>query len=474
MTALMGIAAVLLAGTVVPAPTAIVAQGDEVVVTAPAANDEIFGTVEVVGTVNPSAGIQGYFVEITSDIEDLDNAQWTPVTLPGRDPVQDDVIATVDTTAFSDGVYALRLTLVRSDFTTEYAVVSPVLIANSGEAAQAAQPAATEDPNAVVPRPDVENTLPVPVGGQMDVLDPEVAELMAETGMTWMKFQIRWTRGDFSLLTVARDRINFAHENGFRILLSIPGVASELAAGGEQYLAEYAQFVGEVARLGPEAIQIWNEQNIDREWPAGQISGANYVDLLRPAYISIKAVDESVMVITGAPAPTGFFGGCGAGGCDDDVYYSQMAQAGAAEFADCIGVHYNEGILPPTAQGGDPRGEYPTRYLPLMIQRAGFPFRSSDIGLCFSEIGYLSGDGYGQLPAPFAWAANTSVQDQAEWLRDAITVAAQSDYRVELMIVFNINFDRFVEDDPQGGFAIIRPDGSCPACETIASLRSST
>jgi hypothetical protein len=301
-----------------------------------------------------------------------------------------------------------------------------------------------------------------------------VAELMAETGMTWMKFQIRWTRGDFSLLTVARDRINFAHENGFRILLSIPGVASELAAGGEQYLAEYAQFVGEVARLGPEAIQIWNEQNIDREWPAGQISGANYVDLLRPAYISIKAVDESVMVITGAPAPTGFFGGCGAGGCDDDVYYSQMAQAGAAEFADCIGVHYNEGILPPTAQGGDPRGEYPTRYLPLMIQRAGFPFRSSDIGLCFSEIGYLSGDGYGQLPAPFAWAANTSVQDQAEWLRDAITVAAQSDYRVELMIVFNINFDRFVEDDPQGGFAIIRPDGSCPACETIASLRSST
>jgi len=37
--------------------------------------------------------------------------------------------------------------------------------------------------------------------------------------------------------------------------------------------------------------------------------------------------------------------------------------------------------------------------------------------------------------------------------------------------VFNVNFTRFIDGDPQGGYAIIRPDGSCPACESIGSLR---
>ena len=38
-----------------------------------------------------------------------------------------------------------------------------------------------------------------------------------------------------------------------------------------------------------------------------------------------------------------------------------MAQAGAADYADCIGVHYNEGIVPPTATGGDPRALPPIK-----------------------------------------------------------------------------------------------------------------
>ena len=49
--------------------------------------------------------------------------------------------------------------------------------------------------------------------------------------------------------------------------------------------------------------------------------------------------------------------------------------------------------------------------------------------------------------------------------------AGSTSPRVELIIVFNVNFTRFIDGDPQGGYAIIRPDGSCPACETIASLR---
>jgi hypothetical protein len=38
------------------------------------------------------------------------------------------------------------------------------------------------------------------------------------------------------------------------------------------------------------------------------------------------------------------------------------------------------------------------------------------------------------------------------------------------MIVFNINFSGFSGNDPQGGYAIVRPDGNCPACSTLGAV----
>jgi hypothetical protein len=38
------------------------------------------------------------------------------------------------------------------------------------------------------------------------------------------------------------------------------------------------------------------------------------------------------------------------------------------------------------------------------------------------------------------------------------------------MIIWNLDFSEF-EVDPAGGYAIIRPDGGCPACDTLGSLR---
>jgi len=455
------------------------AQSANLNITSPQATITVSGVVDVVGTVNPP-NLQAYFLEVAEFALDPASASWTPVTLPGRAPVVGGVIAQWDTTIIPNGVYALRLTASLTTGGTEQTIVGPIRVSNAAGAvvepgAETPTEPETSGPE-VVPSPEIVNLLPLNVGGHMDQMDLTAAELIGGAGMTWMKFQIRYINGDASLLDVARDRINFAHENGFKILLSIPGDLYELRAIGlETYAPLYAGFVAQVADLGADAIQVWNEQNIDREWPAEMINGQSYVYLLRQAYETIKSVNEEVMVVTGAPAPTGFFGGCGQGGCDDNVYYDQMASSGAANYADCIGVHYNEGILPPTAQGGDPRGEYPTRYLPLMIQRAAYPFsvRGTPMPLCFSEIGYLSGEGFPALPAPFAWAAGTSVQEQAEWLRDAVVVAStQDDAEIDLFIIFNVDFDRFVDDDPQGGFAIIRPDGSCPACDTIATLKS--
>jgi hypothetical protein len=210
---------------------------------------------------------------------------------------------------------------------------------------------------------------------------------------------------------------------------------------------------------------VWNEANLDREWPAGQISGGAYTELLRASYTAIKNANANVLVISGAPAPTGAESAFPGRVVNDDNFIRQMAAAGAASVMDCVGVHYNEGILPPTARSGDPRGNsgYYTRYYPSMVSLYAGVFPSTP--LCFTELGYLTGEGYGPLPTGFAWAANTSVQEQAEWLAEAVRLS-RSDSRIRLLIVWNVDFTRF-DSDPQGGYAIIRPDGQCRACITM-------
>ena len=287
--------------------------------------------------------------------------------------------------------------------------------------------------------------------------------LMAYSGMNWVKFQHKWGEGDDP--NAVAGRIQQAHANGFKVLLSIPG--SDHSSINYQ---AYVNFLGGVAALGPDAIEVWNEQNIDREWPSGQIDPAAYVNnMLAPAYNAIKAANPNVMVISGAPAPTGFFGGCGGGGCNDDLYMAGMAAAGGANYMDCIGIHYNEGIISPSQTSGDPRNPsaHYTRYFWGMVNTYSNAFGGSR-PLCFTEIGYLSGVDYGGLPGGFAWAGNTTIAQHAQWLAEAVSLASNSG-RVRLLIIFNVDFTHFSED-PQAGFAMIRKDGSCPACETLRQV----
>ncbi|MCA9898785.1 MAG: SH3 domain-containing protein [Ardenticatenaceae bacterium] len=285
--------------------------------------------------------------------------------------------------------------------------------------------------------------------------------LMSYAGMNWVKFQHKWGSGDSP--DAVAGRIQQAHANGFKVLLSIPGADHSSI----DYNA-YVNFLSGVAKLGPDAIEIWNEMNIDREWPNGQIDPVAYTNnMLKPAYQAIKAANPNVMVISGAPAPTGFFGGCSGGGCDDGLYISGMANAGAASYMDCIGIHYNEGIIPPSQQSGDPRSEHYTRYFWGMVNTYYNAFGGSR-KLCFTELGYLSGQDYGGLPAGFAWAGNTTIAQHAAWLAEATSLAANSG-KTRLLIVFNVDFVTF-NSDPQAGFAMIRKDGSCPACETLRQV----
>lgn len=333
----------------------------------------------------------------------------------------------------------------------EVITVDPPVVADDGGGSPSPPP---------VTVPPVTNT-GFELGGQTHTLANPT--LMSYAGMNWVKFQHKWSPGDSP--DAVAGRIQQAQANGFKVLLSIPG-----SSHGSIDFNAYASFLGGVAALGPNAIEIWNEMNIDREWPAGQISPVTYVNsMLAPAYNAIKASNPNVMVVSGAPAPTGFFGGCGGAGCNDDLYVAGMAGAGAANYMDCIGIHYNEGIISPHQTSGDPRNpsNHYTRYFWGMVNAYWNAFGGSR-PLCFTELGYLSGADYGGVPGGFSWAGNTSVAQHAQWLAEATSLAASSG-KVRLLIVFNVDFTLYGED-PQAGYGMVRADGSCPACETLRQV----
>ena len=298
------------------------------------------------------------------------------------------------------------------------------------------------------------------LGGQVNTFS--APDKMKQAGMVWVKHQIRWSPGAVASV----GDINDAHAKGFKVLFSVVGHPEDISGG--RNFDNFANYVGELARLGADAIEVWNEMNLDREWPAGQINPTTYVDLLRRSYNAIKAKNANTLVISGAPSPTGAEGAFGLDRVwNDDRYIKGMAAAGAASYADCIGVHYNEGIISPKQTTGDPRDNYFTRYYQGMVSTYYNAF-GGQRRLCFTELGYLSPEGYGPLPSLFGWAGDTSIAEHAQWLGEAAGLAKSSGL-VRLLIVFNVDFTVY-GDDPQAGYAIIRADGACPACATLGAV----
>ena len=299
------------------------------------------------------------------------------------------------------------------------------------------------------------------LGGQ--ARDTGYAGQMYSAGMSWIKYQVR-SVGDVS---GAAGAIAQGHAAGFKVLITIidPG-------WNHSDYGAFASFMGEVAAQGPDAIEVWNEMNLEREWPAERMSGANYVnDMLAPSYNAIKAVNPNIIVISGALAPTGAFGGCpapgpvgGEMGCNDDEFLRQMAAAGGANYMDCVGTHFNAGATSPYANSGHPGGGHYSWYMQPMMNLYGGTLGKP---VCFTELGFVIG---GNLAGgPFGWANSTTVEQHAQWLAEAATISAQSG-TVRLMIVWNVAGYSTAPGDPQGEYSIVRPGGGCPACTTLGQV----
>ena len=295
------------------------------------------------------------------------------------------------------------------------------------------------------------------------VHDFTAADKMTYAGMKWVKFQIHEGDND------AGDKIDRGHEKGFRVLLSVLGDASRVT--DETYYSQYAAYVADLAVQGADAIEIWNEPNIARDWPAGQISPTLYLNFLRPSYEAIKAANPQTLVISAGLAATLLAQSLRTEHAWAEVDYSTtFVREGGLPYTDCIGVHYNAGNTPPDYSDNAPTGDAAFVYFPRLLEYYVRLTRGAR-PLCFTELGYLTSDGYPPLAetAPdFQWAQNITLQNQVQWLTKVVTLTAAHP-QVEMLIVWNVDFLQYGAD-PHAGYAIVRQGGGCPACDLLHTL----
>jgi hypothetical protein len=299
------------------------------------------------------------------------------------------------------------------------------------------------------------------LGGHVRDMGLPYKDKMHYAGMNWVKAQVRYNED-------AAWMVNVAHANGFKIQLSALGSPSMVLE--PDFQSKYSAWVAGLARSGADAIEVWNEPNIDREWQVGYISPQSYTNLLCASYRAIKAANGGTAVISAAPAPTGWFGGCGPNGCDDQPWMEGMYAAGAANCMDYLGAHHNAGATSPSASSGHPAdnggGHHSWYFLP-QTQLYYNVFHGTR-QLFYTEMGYASQEGVSTFSDQFSWARGTNNAQQAAWLAEAVQLGSNTGM-VRCIIVWNIDFVR-AGYDPQDGYAIIRPGGSCPACDTLHNV----
>ena len=334
--------------------------------------------------------------------------------------------------------------------------------------------------------------------------DPEVyklwmGEVRDKLKLGWIKQQVRWAdvepqpgQYDWTALDVS---LPLAKEYGVKVMLSVVTAPDWAREAGNQRLDEvgppgnpqdYANFLTTLLYRYPgevQAVEVWNEMNIDREWASIYgLNAQNYVTLLRSAYTAIKAVDPGIIVISGALSPTGWNDGVAA--YDDFVYFDMLVQAGLLTTVDCVGAHHNGYNIGPTVPynsvPNDPtasfRGPFDNPhhswsfYSTLMgyaqrIQQAG-----SDKKLCITEFGWPSTEDLNGYPLGFEFANDNTLAEQAAYIDQAIQQMQEWGF-VWLAWVWNLNYG------PQAGwdasndnvpYSLLRPEWKpAPAYEVI-------
>lgn len=305
--------------------------------------------------------------------------------------------------------------------------------------------------------------------GATDAAIPAVNAL----GFKWVKFQLPWK--DFEGAGPGQrnwpdDVIEKLQGSNINILASIVKAPNWARPGNSNFDVEgppadpgtYASFVGEFASRycgRVQAIEVWNEQNLWYEWGGEALDAGRYVRLLAAAYRAIKAACPGMIVVSGAPTPTG---ATPPAAIRDTTYLEQMYRAGLRNYSDAIGVHPSGFGNPPDARFQDwQAGNYSQ---PSHVSDPSFYFRNTMEQ--YRNIMVKYGDGNKRLwPTEFGWASTSnpvagyeyaaynSEQQQGEYIARAYQLMKTWGW-VGVAFLWNLNYNQTQPGSELAAFGI--------------------
>jgi len=283
---------------------------------------------------------------------------------------------------------------------------------------------------------------------------------IAALRVDWIKLQANWKwlqpnhPGEFEQnFRLFQLHLQEADKRGFKVLLSIakaPDWARNYNRnedGPPDDFNELHWFIFKlIEKVGPhiDAIEIWNEPNLRREWTGGfPLNGGSYMELFRVGYNALREFSPNTIVITAGLAPTGNHSGVSV---DDRAFLRQMYQAGLAQYPDVkIGIHpYSWGNPPDficcdnvAGQGWDDRPQF---FFLQTIRDYSSIIAANDHNaqMWATEFGWATWEDF-PAAAPEVWMAYNSALDQRDYTLRAFQIG-QSRADVGLMVLWNLNF----------------------------------
>ena len=327
--------------------------------------------------------------------------------------------------------------------------------------------------------------------------DQQLAGLITGAGFGWAKQQVPWEEVEV-FGPGCRERppnewfwddldrfVNTMRANGLSILLSVVKAPECLKPAGSPAghgppidPATFGRFMYELAgryKGRVQAYELWNEANLQREWPSLRPADPNnsahleFLELVKHGYSGAKRGDPNAYIGLGAMTPAGNTSTA----IDDRDYLKRLWAANGGEVAnyfEFLGVHPNGGpnapddtIRNPAASRAKCNSGWSThdsfffsRYEQLYADMiaAGPAFRHKTLWL--TEFGWASNP---NPTAGYEYARCNSEQDQANYLVRAFAkVRAEAPY-VTHMVVWNLNFQQVVgPSDEKSAFGIVRSD----------------
>lgn len=276
-------------------------------------------------------------------------------------------------------------------------------------------------------------------------------------GFTWAKVQVRWCDFEGSPGNIGYGQMDqviaAAGAKGIKVMFSVVCAPNwSRADGGRggsgppddmQKAADFmANIAGKYCGSSLGAIEVWNEHNLLSEWHGKPISAASYLDMLKKAYPAIKARCPAIVVVSGAPTPTGVMSDTA---IDDVVFLQQMYANGLKGVSDAVGAHPSGFCNAPDASEGMPNpcgGQY-NNHRSFFLKRTLEEYR---------KVMVANGDGGKRIwPTEFGWGVDPAPKPgyeyeraitddtQAKWLVQAYQIMKQMGY-VGVAILWNLDF----------------------------------